>query len=267
MQSLACLGFFSATMQFFLIVYPKSSILFEGGNFFIFLIIISLSYGLIKAWPRPIEQEYSQPKTIVKIIKGDILKQQSHIVIGMCDTFDTETPSVISNNSLQGQVLHKLFNGDLTQFDKLVNESLNGKKPISTIEKKGKKLKYGIGSTAIITHSPRLLYLLAYCEMNEFNEAKGTVDGVWRSLIALWEQISRTANGSPVAIPVLGGGQARMSNILPAQDSIRLIILSYIFASRDHKICDELRIVVQDKEYDKLDRMQLQSFLSSLRGS
>ena len=71
----------------------------------------------------------------------------------------------------------------------------------------------------------------------------------------------------PVSVPVIGGGQARLASVLPAQDSIRLIALSSMFASRTKKVCDELRIVVHPNDYEKLDRMELQSFLSSLRPS
>jgi hypothetical protein len=104
--------------------------------------------------------------------------------------------------------------------------------------------------------------------MNEKNEAHGTVDGVWKSLLNLWAEISAQGNGAPVSIPVIGGGQARgLSSILPAQDSIRLIALSFMFTSRKSKICDELRIIVCPKDYEKLDRLEIQSFLSSLRPS
>jgi len=85
--------------------------------------------------------------------------------------------------------------------------------------------------------------------------------------MALWSEVSIHANGGSVSIPVIGGGQARLSSVLPAQDSIRLIALSFMFASRKEKVCDELRIVVRECDYGRLDRLEIQSFLSSLRPS
>jgi hypothetical protein len=79
--------------------------------------------------------------------------------------------------------------------------------------------------------------------------------------------VSRRGNGGTISIPVIGGGQARLSSVLPAQDAIRFTLLSFIFASRHSKVCDELRIVVRPDDYRKLDRLELQSFLSSLRSS
>lgn len=267
-NSLACLGFTSASMQFLSMITPKAFSEYYQSQYFVLSIsVLSIIYGVYKSWPRPIEEEYSKPNTKIKIIKGDILNQDTHIVVGMCDTFDTQTPNIIARNSLQGQLLEKNFNNDIENFDRLIDSKLINMVPISTIEKIGRKKKYEIGSVITLDHIPKKTYLLAYCNMNEYNEAHGTVDSVWKSLAKLWESISLSANGEPVAIPVIGGGQARLSNVLPAQDSIRLIIMSYIFASRHKKICDELRIIVRPSDYDKLDRMELKSFLSSLRKS
>lgn len=103
--------------------------------------------------------------------------------------------------------------------------------------------------------------------MDAHNTAHSPPDKVWTSLLLLWDEISKRGNGGTVAVPVIGGGQARLSSVLPAQDAIRLTILSFMFASRFEKVCDELRIVVTPQEYKKLDRLELQSFLSSLRSS
>jgi len=70
-----------------------------------------------------------------------------------------------------------------------------------------------------------------------------------------------------VAVPVIGGGQARIAQILPAQDAIRFVAFSFMLASRHEKVCDELRIVVQSEAYQRLDRLELQAFLDSLEMS
>jgi hypothetical protein len=111
------------------------------------------------------------------------------------------------------------------------------------------------------------MYLLAYCEMNKDNEARATVDSIWASLQKLWSEVSRTGNGGTVCVPAFGGGPARISSILPAQDAIRLTALPFMFASRREKVCDELRIVVHPNDFARLDRLELQAFLSSLKPS
>jgi hypothetical protein len=66
---------------------------------------------------------------------------------------------------------------------------------------------------------------------------------------------------------VLGGGLARISQVLPAQDSIRFIALSFVLASRDARVCDRLDIVARKQDVKYLDMLELQAFLKSLRAS
>ena len=268
LQSLACGGGISAAIQFILIIFPEYAQKFQGLIPIILIFIVSTIFGLVRSWPRPIEMEYSAPKTKIKIIKGDLLDQDEHLVIGICNTFDTETPHIVSKKSLLGQSIDRLFGADIKKLDELLNQALVGKsfenrEPV----KDGKNKQYPLGTVAIVEHSPRLIFFLAYCQMSDKNEAFGTVDSVWKSLLSLWTAQSERGNQHPISIPVIGGGQARMSSVLPAQDSIKLIVLSFMFASRKHKITDELRIIIQPNDYDRLDRMELQSFLASLRPS
>lgn len=266
-KALACGGFISAIFQFVIIVFPSQATNLQGLGVIVGTVLISIIFGLIVSWPRPIEMDYSAPKTKIKIIKGDLLEQDGHLVVGVCDTFDTELPNIISQRSLLGQAIYNIFGGDVKALDEQLNHTLYTLGHVGEIDKEGKTKKYGVGTVVPVRHSPRIIYFLSYCEMNQRNEAFGTVDGVWKSLVSLWDKQNELGNHGPISVPVIGGGQARMSHLLPAQDSIRLIALSFMFASRQHKISDELRIVVQPSDYDRLDRLELQSFLSSLSPS
>jgi len=43
--------------------------------------------------------------------------------------------------------------------------------------------------------------------------------------------------------------------------------LSFMFACRKEKVCDELAIVIRPQDYERLDRLEIQSFLTSLKPS
>ncbi len=90
---------------------------------------------------------------------------------------------------------------------------------------------------------------------------------MWNSLSSLWKEVRAESNGRRVNIPMIGGGQSKLSPILPAQDAVRFIALSFMLASRSSKVCDELVIVALPGEYEKLDHMELQAFFDSLRPS
>lgn len=227
----------------------------------------SVAFGAWKSWPTPIEQSYPSPNITIRVVKGDIFNESCHLVIGMCDTFDTQPPNIIARESLQGQALERLFGGDVAEFDRRISDAMAGHPQVGVVNKPGKQIRFGVGAIAVLPESGRKLFLVAYTQMDEHNQARGTVDGIWRSLLNLWSEVSRRGNGGCVAIPVIGGGQARIAQILPLQDSIRFIALSFMLASRKEKVCDELRIVVRPADYNRLDRLEIQSFLSSLRPS
>lgn len=264
-KSLATGGGCSGLIQFNNAIYPDA--LLTGNKVLFFAVIISLLVGAVLSWPSPISMEFSSPKTKITVLKGDILNEQGHLVIEASDTFDTETPNIIARQSLQGQVLHRLYGGNLSLLDQQILGSLAGIAPIKSLNKSGKTDVYEVGTVAVVDQGHRKIFFAAYSEMNELNEARATADTVWKSLQSLWRSISAHGNGAIISIPVIGGGQARLSSILPAQDSIRFICLSFIMASRRERICDELRIIVSDADFKKLDRLEIQSFISSLRPS
>lgn len=261
----AATGILSGLIQILIVFFPALAA-HSGGTTFSLYVLLSVIFGVCKAWPRPIQEEFTAPKMTIVIEEGDILEEKSNVVIGMCDTFDTAMP-MIAKNSLQGQALDKFYQQDLQRFDADIDKSLATKIPSGNVAKAGKQIRYEIGTVLPVTHGPRILYLLAYCEMDPFNKAHATIDGVWKSLSSLWAEVAKTSNGTAVSIPVIGGGQAKLSNVMPAQDSIRFIILSFIFASRKERICESLRIIVHPNDFKKLDRLELQSFLSSLKPS
>ena len=195
-------------------------------------------------------------RTQITIVGGDLLAQQGDLVIGTCDTFDVAVPDIIERSSVQGVALE----ADL-------DAALQSVTPIGRVAKKGKTLRYPLGTVAVVDRPPRKLFFVAYTTMDESNTAHCTSDGLWASLNSLWDAISQSSDGRTICVPVIGGGTSRLSSIVPTQEAIRLTILSFMFASRSNKVCDELRIVVRPQDYQRLDRLELQAFLTSFEPS
>jgi len=262
----AAVGAIAIVLGVINILFPNK-LPIQGALWGLGILTASAIYGLIQSWPRPIEQSYSLPNTIIRVVKGDLLEETGHLVIGTCDTFDTQPPNVIARDSLQGQALDRLFGGDVAELDRRIGDALSTHTHVDTIEKPGKQLRYELGTIAVLKESGRKVFFVAYSQMDEQNQARSTPDAIWKSLLNLWAEVSRYGNGGSASIPVIGGGQSRMAQVLPAQDSIRFIALSFMLASRREKVCDELRIVVRPTDYNRLDRLELQAFLSALRPS
>lgn len=270
-QTLASVGLFAILAGITDALFPN--LLPPAGIFLLVAIaVVALAYGLYRSWPRPVQQSYSSPNTEIHVIEGDLFEQEGHIVVGMADTFDTEIPHIIDERGVQAQLLTRVYRNDRKALDEALEEALKGHPVARTFtpedRKPGKQLAYPIGTVATIEPSIRRLYFcVAYTEMNHRNEARGTVDGIWRSLNNVWDEVRTKGNGETVSIAVVGGGQARISQYFPAQDSIRFIILSYMFASRREKVTSRLNIVVEKRVAENLDMLELQAFLKSLRPS
>ncbi len=266
LHALSSIGAISTVLAILRIGWPDQTP-FTGVGWAIGYFIVSAIYAIFRSWPRPIEVHLNKPNTTIKIIEGNIFDQEHNLSIGTCDTFDTLPPDIIASTSLQAQTLSELFEDDVQRLDSLLNAELAHVSSIGTIDKLGKTDKYEIGTTVSVPHGERRIFFVAYTEMDASNVARASVDGIWTSLDKLWIQVTERGNGYPLAMPVIGGGQARISQLLPAQDAIRLIVLSFIFASRKERVCSELVIVVREGDYQKLDRLELQAFLQSLRES
>lgn len=265
-NTLAAIGFLSALLGLIALLFPHVVPHHEGW-FALGVVLVSLAYGGYRAWPTPISMTYALPDVKVSVVEGDLFEQPGHVMIGMCDTFDTSIPTIIARESVQGQFLDRVFNGDVAELDRRLDAALAGVSPEGRVEKAGKTTRFPLGTVAVLSEHARCYFCLAYTSMNHQNEARGTTDGIWRSLESLWRSVTAHANGGRLSVPVIGGGQARLAQILPLQDSIRFMALSFVLASRREKICDELVIVVRPADFRRLDRLELQAFLRSLRPS
>lgn len=265
-KSLAALGSTVAFIRIILLFFPDAKFIL-GWILFLILVVASLIVALFLCWPSPIEGVYSAPSTKIKIVKGNFFEQGTNLIIGVCNTFDNEIPDVVSRGSLLGQAIDRLYGGAWKDLDRDLFNALGNRQTVEHIEKEGKKEKYEIGTVVMVKNGGKKLFFSAYCDIDKDNKASSDIESVMKSLSSLWAEVSSKGNGEAVSITPWGGGLSRLSNILPAQDAIRLITLSFMFASRKQKVCDELRVVVQDDTFKKLDRLELQAFLSSLRGS
>jgi hypothetical protein len=227
---------------------------------------VSFAYGLVRAWPQPVEVSFDSPNTAIKIVRGDLFAQGTNLAVGVCDTFDTEAPH-IATNSVQWKFQTAVFGNNLAQLEQELRSALSKVEVVEEVVKPGKTTRYPVGTVAAVSQLPLTHFLVAYSKMDQRNKAHSTVDELWRSMVNLWEAVRDSSNGSPLSVPVFGGGQSGLSVTLTPEDAIRLTALSFVMASRKERVCGELRIVALPAMYDRLNHLELQAFLSSLKRS
>ena len=266
-QFLIAVGAIAGALQLYDVFDPaRISQVSDKGVLTLVVALASLSFALWRTWPRPIQQSFTKPNTEIHVIPGNLFAHDSHVMIGMADTFDTQIndPEVIQPSSVQGQFLLNVYNGDRLSLDADLDAALRGVVPVGTVAKPGKTARFPLGTVATVRRDGQNYFCLAYTTMDENNNARATIGGIWNCLGSLWDSVRRDANGGTIAVPVIGGGQARISQHLPAQDAIRLTALSFMLANRIEKVCDRLDIVVLEKDMERLNAPELQAFLRSL---
>ncbi|MFG2760294.1 macro domain-containing protein [Streptomyces wuyuanensis] len=266
-HGLAALGIFSVSLSLFDLFAPNTLGKFDMPETLI-LPAMALVYAIWKSWPYPVEQQYSSPDTRVKLVTGDLFDQNANLVIGMSDFFDVDTPHIIAENSVQGQLLSRIYRHDVSALSSDLNVALASKAPIEVgVTKPGNSTRYALGTVATIRRSRTHYFCVAYTNMDENNNVSTSIGILWEALERLWDEVRSRSNGDPVAAPIIGLGQSGMSTVLPIQDAIRFLILSFIFASRRQRVCEELIIVIRPQDERRINMLEVQDFLQSLKKS
>jgi hypothetical protein len=223
--------------------------------------LISIALNLPR---RSVSRSLSSPNSTIEIKIGDLFDEPGHLVIGANDIFDTELGEVIKPSSVQGQFLTRVYHGDQKRLDAEIDaalEPLKSERKRETNKKKGKFWRYPIGTTLVLGSSDRRYFLNAYGYMSNDLRVKSTADDIWRSLSCLWEQVRLKGHGLEVAIPIIGSDLARTN--LPRMTLTKLIIISFIAASKKDFVSNKLTVVIYPKDLDSVDFYALEDFLES----
>ena len=184
---------------------------------------------------------------------GDLLAEPSHKVVAVGELFDWEIGDRVSRSSLQGQCIFRLFNGDGAKFRDQVDGALRAQGEAGIIWRDGERLRFPIGTTAVLDTPPHRLFLPALTHSDVDNNWKASASPVdlWTTLDSLWRSVRIRANGEPVAIPVIGSGLANVG--LPPASVLHFIIQSFVKASSEARVTEQLTIVLTDALYSAVD--------------
>ncbi|WP_371781071.1 macro domain-containing protein [Streptosporangium subroseum] len=240
----------------------------KGWYYLLGILVVSVGWATIRAWPRAEYSRYFPVLDItVSITVGDLFDQEGHLVIGMSDTFDTDVPKVIKDHSVQGQLLSREYRGDIKRLDYELGQALKGVElvAVESIQSKphGKRKRYPVGTVPVLGTVQRRYFCCAYSMMSNSCVAQASPEGIWTSLARTWEIVRESAQHDPVSIPIIGSGLARLSGQLSRTDLVRLILLSFLVASRQRIVTKHLHIVIHPTDALEMDLRQMEEILFS----
>jgi hypothetical protein len=237
----------------------------HGWLGYLTLILVSMILAIAWRFPRrSISKALSSPDSVVEIKIGDLFDEPGHLVIGTNDVFDTELGNVIKSASVQGQFLSRIYDSDRTKLDVDIEAALTPyehkrqKDPQKTI---GKHWRYPLGTTITLGPLNSRYFLIAYGYMGNDLKCISDADSIWLSLSQLWEEVRRKGQGAQVAIPILGSDLARTG--LPRMTLIKMIVISFLVASKKEFVTKKLTIVVYPEDLGFVNLYDLEGFLTS----
>ncbi|WP_243769348.1 macro domain-containing protein [Streptomyces cyanogenus] len=203
----------------------------------------------------------------VVVVRGDLFDQEdANLVVGFSDTFDTSTDDiVISRESVQGQLVDRLFAGRHRLLDDQLRRGLKEVVPLATesvrAKPRGRRTRYPIGTTVPVPVGRRRVFALAYSRLGNDLRARSAPADLRLSLERLWPSVALHGLFRPVAIPLIGAGLSRLVELDHTQ-LLSLIVETFTESLRqDPAVCPELRIVVRDAELERTDLSAVEAFL------
>jgi hypothetical protein len=194
LNALLAFGGVSALVEFIGELYPPT--LRRPGIIGAGTVVLCLGWAAWRNKPiREVFHHFQHPAITVRILVGDVFEQQAHLVVGFSDTFDTALTGarLISPASVQGQLLQRLYGGDVATLDREITSALHGLQPTLTERRgakhAGKLKRYPIGTVAVLGPQSRLLFAVAYSSMGLGGTATSSADLLWRGLNGLWEAV------------------------------------------------------------------------------
>lgn len=243
--------------------FPKFSNV--GWRGYISIILVSVLVILIFFRPKNKVSVWVNDLNLnISVSTSDILNQNGSIIIGVCDTFDTELGDIISPESLQGQFTTRIFNSNVKELDGLINKSLEENKcSFDTTKSFGKQQRYPMGTIACIKYNNNKYFLTAFSRMkSDEMRVKTDIDTLWDSLVGCWRTIRNKGDHKNIHVPLICSKYGRTG--LPSNLIIQLIIISFVLSSRIECISDSLTIHIHKNNSKNIDFESIAMWLNQL---
>ena len=191
-------------------------------------------------------------------MSGDLFAQEDcNLVVGFCDTFDTDTDRsiVISSESMQGLLLQRVYDGDRARLDRDLKGALGHAQKASIESRSAKRLgkltRYPLGTVATLHQANRRIFCVAYSRMGNNLIAQSSLPALRASLDNLWEAAYLYGQLKPVAMPLIGSGLSRVVGA-SYDNLLTLIVSSFTAAARRRYAFPELRVIIQEPVFEKI---------------
>lgn len=201
-------------------------------------------------------------ETVIDIEIGDIFNETGIKVIPFNEYFDAIIDDVIiSKNSLNGIFIDKMINKENINLEelnkKIENELLNKKISVNHNRKKGKKIKYKLGTL----YEYKDYFLTAMTKFDNDNRAKISQKEFLEFLLEFWENIDIKYNNRKIIVPLLGSGITRFERNINPQELLSQII--WIFKLSQISLKFGLKIIIHEGQKEQINLYEIKEIFTN----
>jgi hypothetical protein len=204
---------------------------------FLFVLAISILISIITRRPTSsISVDLPNLDSCVEVRIGNIFDAEGAIMISTNTNFESDVAGgKIAPTSLQGQFTGRYYTGNQNELIEVLSKNLEGK-----------KAPFPIGTTVPVTTHGKTFYFTAMANLNDSGNAYTTPQELGEALKGLWAYVKNTGELQQLAIPLVGTGRGRVK--LTRQKVVRLIVESFVEASKNGPITDHLVIAIRPED-------------------
>lgn len=217
-----------------------------------------------------LRREFTGLRVELVVRQGDLFdSDDANLVVGFGDTFDTavDDDAVVSRDSVQGQLLVRVYQGDRRRLDAELARGLRGVEPVAVesprAKPRGKRRRYPVGTVAPLPLNGRKVFAFVHCQQDLDLVTRSSAGELRFALEQVWRSVRQHGLLKPVAIPLVGSGLARVTELSREQLMI-LIIDTYLQSCRDSRCAPELRIVLRPADMERIRISDVERFVEAL---
>jgi hypothetical protein len=217
-----------------------------------------------------LRREFPGLRATLVVRCGDMFEQDdASLAVGFGDTFDTATQgdALISRESVQGQLLDRLYGGDRKRLDADLRKGLRDVTAIrvenAQDKPKGKRVRYPVGTVVPLWRDGRRVFAVVHCRQELDLVAHSTPAELRLALEQLWRSVRQHGLLKPVAMPLVGSGLEWFTD-LTREQLIIMVIDTFLKSCRDSRCTPELRIVLRKSDIGQMRLSDVARFVETL---
>lgn len=217
------------------------------------LVAVGIVAGIVSvAAPVAVSRRIPSSGTTVSVRFGDLWTEGGLRVIGVNEFFDSSLGTIVSPQSLHGQLIGTILDGGRAAFDASARAELDYLDHEYVPRQDGNMRRYPIGTTTVVRgrEGSFLCVALAHTDTST-DKAYASLADLLLALQGVWQRARVEANGDKIVLPLLGAGLSGVG--LPPQQLLACTLISLAAETKRTTVASQIVVILAPHLIDAVD--------------